>query len=34
MYKCGVCGYVYNPEIGEPRNGTAPSTAFEEIPDK
>jgi rubredoxin len=34
MYKCAVCGYIYNPETGEPRNGTSPGTAFEELPDK
>ena len=22
-YRCGICGYVYNPEKGEARNKTA-----------
>ena len=33
MYKCSVCGYEYNPEIGDPDNGIAPETPFEELPD-
>jgi rubredoxin len=32
-YKCGICGYTYDPEKGEPRNKTAPGTAFEDLPD-
>ncbi len=30
-YKCKVCGYIYNPEVGEPRNGTEPGTSFESL---
>lgn len=33
MYKCKVCGYVYDPEVGDPDHGIAPGTAFDEIPD-
>ncbi|MCI8352503.1 MAG: undecaprenyl/decaprenyl-phosphate alpha-N-acetylglucosaminyl 1-phosphate transferase [Clostridia bacterium] len=33
MYKCLACGYEYNPEIGDPDNGIAPGTPFEELPD-
>lgn len=33
MYKCMACGYVYNPEIGDPDSGIAPGTKFEDIPD-
>ncbi|MDR1532555.1 MAG: rubredoxin [Clostridiales bacterium] len=29
---CTVCGYVYDPEAGDPDNGAAPGTAFEDIP--
>lgn len=29
-YVC-VCGYVYNPEDGDPDQGVAPGTAFEDI---
>jgi len=32
-YVCDVCGYVYNPEEGDPDNGVKPGTAFEDIPD-
>lgn len=32
-YKCTACGYVYNPEEGDPANNIAPGTAFEDIPD-
>jgi len=32
-YKCSVCGYVYDPELGDPDGGIKPGTSFEEIPD-
>ena len=32
-YKCTVCGYVYNPELGDPDGSIKPGTPFEEIPD-
>ena len=32
-YVCEVCGYVYDPAKGDPDNGIAPGTAFEDIPD-
>ncbi|HHT64826.1 MAG: rubredoxin [Caldicoprobacterales bacterium] len=32
-YECTVCGYVYDPELGDPENGVAPGTAFEDLPD-
>ena len=32
-YVCSVCGYVYDPEKGDPDNGVAPGTGFEDIPD-
>ncbi len=32
-YRCSVCGYVYNPEKGDPDSGIDPGTPFEEIPD-
>jgi len=32
-YECTVCGYVYNPEDGDPDNGIDPGTAFEDLPD-
>lgn len=32
-YQCTVCGFVYDPEEGDPDGGIAPGTAFEDIPD-
>jgi len=32
-YKCSVCGYVYDPEIGDPDGGINPGTSFESLPD-
>jgi flavin reductase (DIM6/NTAB) family NADH-FMN oxidoreductase RutF/rubredoxin len=31
-YKCSVCGYVYDPEKGDPDSGVAPGTPFEDLP--
>ena len=31
-YVCDTCGYVYDPEIGDPDNGIQPGTAFEDLP--
>lgn len=32
-YVCNICGYVYDPEKGDPDGGIEPGTAFEDIPD-
>jgi len=32
-YVCKICGYVYDPEAGDPDNGIKPGTKFEELPD-
>lgn len=32
-YVCQPCGYVYNPENGDPDGGIAPGTTFEDLPD-
>ena len=32
-YECSVCGYVYDPELGDPDGGIKPGTPFEDIPD-
>ncbi len=32
-YVCNICGYVYDPSAGDPENGVAPGTAFENLPD-
>lgn len=31
-YKCTVCGWIYDPEIGDPDGGIKPGTRFEDIP--
>ena len=31
-YEC-PCGYVYDPEVGDPEGGIAPGTAWEDIPE-
>ena len=30
-YQCTICGYVYDPAEGDPDNGIAPGTTFEDI---
>ncbi len=30
-FKCSVCGYIYDPAIGDADGGIAPGTAFEDI---
>lgn len=32
-YVCEPCGYVYDPEVGDPDNGIEPGTAFADLPD-
>ncbi|MFC1957973.1 rubredoxin [Chloroflexota bacterium] len=32
-YRCTVCGYVYDPELGDPDGGIKPGTPFAELPD-
>lgn len=32
-YVCDPCGWVYDPEEGDPDNGVAPGTAFADIPE-
>lgn len=32
-YQCSVCGYIYDPEKGDPEGGIKPGTRFEDIPD-
>jgi rubredoxin len=31
-YECMVCGYVYDPEQGDPDSGIDPGTAFDSLP--
>lgn len=32
-YVCDVCGWVYDEAVGDPENGIAAGTKFEELPD-
>lgn len=32
-YVCEPCGWIYDPQAGDPDNGIAPGTAFEDIPE-
>ncbi len=32
-YRCTVCGYIYDPKIGDADNGIKPGTSFEDLPD-
>ena len=32
-YVCTVCGYVYDPAVGDPEGDIAPGTAFDDLPD-
>lgn len=32
-YVCTVCGWVYDPAIGDPENGIEPGTPFADLPD-
>jgi rubredoxin len=32
-WQCIVCGYIYDPEVGDPVAGIDPGTPFEDLPD-
>ncbi len=31
-FVCDACGYIYDPEQGDPDNGVEPGTAFADVP--
>ncbi|HOP31777.1 MAG TPA: rubredoxin [Candidatus Hydrothermia bacterium] len=31
-YRCQICGYEYDPAVGDPDSGVAPGTPFEKLP--
>jgi rubredoxin/flavin reductase (DIM6/NTAB) family NADH-FMN oxidoreductase RutF len=33
LYQCSVCGYIYDPDEGDPHASIPPGTPFEDIPD-
>jgi rubredoxin len=32
-WECLVCGYIYDPAVGDPDGDVAPGTKFEDLPD-
>jgi rubredoxin len=32
MHRCKVCGYIYDPEIGDPSQGIEKGVQFEDLP--
>jgi rubredoxin len=32
-YECTVCGYIYDPAVGDPDGSILPGTPFESLPD-
>jgi rubredoxin len=32
-YRCVICGYIYDPQEGEPSVDIIPGTPFEKLPD-
>lgn len=32
-YRCTVCGYIYDPTVGDSTQGIAPGTVFEDLPE-
>ena len=32
-YRCVICDYIYDPELGDPDSGIEPGTAFDDIPE-
>jgi rubredoxin len=33
VYECAVCGWKYNPALGDKEAGIAPGTEFEDLPE-
>ena len=32
-YKCVICGYIYDPDLGDPNDGIEPGIPFGDLPD-
>lgn len=32
-WECVACGYIYDPEVGDPDNGIEEGTSFDELPE-
>ena len=33
LWRCSVCGYIYDPAAGDPGNDVAAGTAFADVPE-
>jgi rubredoxin len=33
QWECTICGYIYDPAVGDPDAGIPPGTSFENIPE-
>jgi rubredoxin len=33
LYVCDICGYVYDPTVGDPSSGVDAGTAFDDLPE-
>ncbi len=33
QWQCTVCGYIYEPDFGDPDNGIPAGTSFENLPE-
>lgn len=31
-YRCILCGYIYDPQVGDPDGGVSAGTSFENLP--
>jgi len=32
-WECTICGYIYDPAVGDPEHGVKAGTSFEALPD-
>jgi len=32
-YQCSICGYIYDPQKGDPDSGIVPGTPFSSLPE-
>ena len=33
QYACSICGYIHDEAVGDPDNGIAPGTKWEDLPE-
>ena len=32
-WKCEICGYIYDSQLGDPEHGIKPGVSYEDLPD-